>query len=156
MDEFADRMTGIEISQGETILFRGGVLELGDSYWLYNEDGTLVNPGFSAVTSDGLEIDGDGTVTDKMEPSISIIYDLLNNPELTHKGDIWGWVTAMFLCSINTLSILYADQLFRWRLAFWIRDVENAEPSEVEVASRHIGWMLTTIGALICFVLGLQ
>lgn len=42
-------MTGIEISHGETILFRGGVLELGDSYWLYNEDGTLVNPGFSAV-----------------------------------------------------------------------------------------------------------
>ena len=37
-EEMAEYMTGVELRQGEDILFRGGVLEAGDSYWLYNED----------------------------------------------------------------------------------------------------------------------
>ena len=42
-EEMAEDMVGIEILQGDSILFRGGVLDLGDEYWLYNEDGTLNN-----------------------------------------------------------------------------------------------------------------
>lgn len=33
-------MTGVEIRQGEDILFRGGVMDVGGYRWLYNQDGT--------------------------------------------------------------------------------------------------------------------
>ena len=39
-EEMAEYMTGMELRQGEDILFRGGVWDTGDSCWLYNEDGT--------------------------------------------------------------------------------------------------------------------
>ena len=53
-EEMQEYMTGVELRQGEDILFRGGVLETGEYYLLYNEDGTLDNFGFSYVTSDGI------------------------------------------------------------------------------------------------------
>ncbi|MBR2080274.1 MAG: hypothetical protein IKC50_05410 [Oscillospiraceae bacterium] len=38
--ETSGSMTGIEVREGDAILFRGGVMDLGDFYWLYSEDGT--------------------------------------------------------------------------------------------------------------------
>ncbi len=154
--EMQEYMTGVELRQGEDILFRGGVLEIGDSYWLYNEDGTLDNLGFSYVTSDGIERDENGNVIDSIEPSASIILELMNEPELTHKGEWFAWFGAVFICVLNALSILFADELFRWNLAFQIRNVDNAEPSDWEIAGRYIGWTVLTITALVVFIMGLQ
>uniref|UniRef100_UPI0040560E36 hypothetical protein n=1 Tax=Agathobacter sp. TaxID=2021311 RepID=UPI0040560E36 len=67
--EMQEYMTGVELRQGEEVLFRGGVLETGDSYWLYNEDGTLDDFVISYVTSDGIERDENGNVIDPIEPS---------------------------------------------------------------------------------------
>lgn len=154
--ELKEQMIGIEISNGNKILFRGGVLDVGDSYWLYKDDGTLDNLGFSFVTSDGIERDENGNVIDKMVPSASTIYELLNAPKLTHKGEAIAWFGAVFICILNALSILFADELFRWNLLFLIRNVENAEPSDWEIAGRYIGWTVITIMALILFIMGLQ
>lgn len=154
--ELKEQMIGIEISNGDKILFRGGVLDVGDSYWLYNDDGTLDNLGFSFVTSDGIERDENGNVIDRMEPSASTIYELLNDPQLTHKGEAIAWFGAVFICVLNALSILFADELFRWNLLFLIRNVENAEPSDWEIAGRYIGWTVITIMALVLFIMGLQ
>lgn len=155
-EELKERMIGIEISNGDKILFRGGVLDVGDSYWLYNEDGTLDNFGFSFVTSDGIERDENGNMIDRMEPSASTIYELLNDPQLTHKGEAITWFGAVFICILNALTILFADELFRWNLAFQIRNAENAEPSDLEIAGRYIGWTAVAIMALVLFIGGLQ
>lgn len=155
-EEMAESMTGMELRQGEDILFRGGVLEISDSYWLYNEDGTLDNFGFSYVTSDGIERDENGDVIDSVEPSASTILELMNDPELTHKGDWLAWFGAVFICVLNAVSILFAEELFRWNLAFRIRNVDHAEPSDWEIAGRYIGWTVLTVMALVLFIMGLQ
>lgn len=155
-EELAERMTGIEIRNSDKILFRGGVLDFGDSFWLYNEDGTLDTFSFFFVTSDGIERDENGNVIDRMEPSASAIYELLNEPELTHKGESYVWFGAVFICILNALTIFFADELFRWDLVFRIRNVEKAEPSEWEMAGRYIGWTVMTIMALVTFIMGLQ
>ena len=155
-EEMSEYITGVELRQGEDILFRGGVLEIGDSYWLYNEDGTLANFGFSYVTGDGIERDENGNVIDPIEPSAYTILDLMNDPELTHKGEGLVWFVAVFICILNALSILFADELFRLYLAFRIRNVDNAEPSDWKITGRYIGWTILTIISLVLFILGLQ
>ena len=155
-EELAEHMEGIEIRNGDRIVFRGGVLDVGDSYWLYNENGDFENFGFSVVTSNGITWDANGNVIDAMEPSASVIYELLNEPGLTHKGDGLGWFGAVFLCILNALSILFADEMFRWNLKFRIRDVEDVEPSEWEIAGRYIGWTVIAIMAVVIFIVGLK
>ena len=149
-------MTGIEITNGDKIVFRGGVLDFGDHFYLYNEDGTLDDFGFSYVTSDGIERDEMGNEIDVIAPSASTIYELLNNPQLTHKGDMLAWFGGLFVIILNAISILYADEMFRFNLAFRIRNVEEAEPSEWEMTGRYIGWSVITIMALVVFITGLQ
>ena len=154
--ELKEQMIGIEIRNGDEILFRGGVLDLGEYDWLYNEDGTLDNLGISYVASDGVERDGNGNVIDRMAPTAYTIYELLNVPQLTHKGVAIGWFGAVFICILNALSILFADELFRWNLLFRIRNAEDAEPSDWEIAGRYIGCTAMTIMAFVLFVMGLQ
>ena len=154
--ELVEEMTGVEIRNGDELLFRGGVWDAGDFYWLYNEEGTLDSLGFSVYTSNGIELDENGNVIDRMEPSASTIYELMNEPELTHKGEAMAWFGAVFICILNALTMLFADELFRWNLAFQIRNVEKAEPSDWEIAQRYIVWTAMTIIALVVFIMGLQ
>lgn len=154
--EMAGAMTGVELRRGEDILFRGGVWDYGDSYLLYNEDGTLDSLGFSYVTSDGIERDENGNVIDPIEPSVATILKLMSGPELTHKGDGIAWFVAVFFCGLNALFILFADELFRWNLAFRIRNADRAEPSDWEIAGRYIGWTALAVLALALFIAGLQ
>ena len=111
---------------------------------------------FSYVTSDGIERDENGDVIDSVEPSAATILELMNAPELTHKGEWFAWFEAVFICVFNTISILFADELFRWSLAFRIRNVDHTEPSDWEIAGRYIGWTVLTIIALVLFIMGLQ
>ena len=155
--EMKEQMLGIEITNNDEIIFRGGVLDFGDNnFYLYNEDGTMNDFGFAYIIDAGVEMDLEGNPIDKMEPSPSVIYELLNGPQLTHKGDARAWFGGMFVCILNALSIIFADELFRFNLAFMIRDVENAEPSEWELTGRYIGWTVITIMALVVFITGLQ
>lgn len=154
--EMAEEMTGVEIRKGDKLLFRGGVWDDGAFYWLYNEDGTLDNLGFAVYSSYGIEYDENGDVIDRLEPSASTIYELLNEPELTHKGEAQAWFVAVLACVFNVFTMLFADELFRWNLAFQIRNAENAEPSDLEITGRYIGWTAMTIVALVLFVMGLQ
>ena len=155
-EEFREEMTGVKLYKGEELLFRGGILKFGDNTMLYNEDGTVESFGFSYVTSYGVELDENGNEIDPIEPSASDILELMNDPELTHKGEWLTWFEGVFICVLNALSILFADELFRWNLAFQIRDVEKAEPSDWEIAGRYIGWTVLPIMALILFIVGLR
>ena len=155
-EEFREEMTGVELYNGEKLLFRGGILKFGDTTMLYNEDGTVESFGISYVTSYGVELDENGNEIDPIEPSASDILELMNDPELTHKGEWLTWLEGAFICILNALSILFADELFRWNLAFQIRDVEKAEPSDWEIAGRYIGWTVMAIMALVLFIVGLR
>lgn len=156
-NEINRSMTGIEVCEGKDILFRGGVIDMGGFYWLQSEDGTSDKMiSISYVTSDGIERDENGDPIDRMKPSVSTIYELINTPELTHKGERIAWFGAVFISILNALSILFADELFRWNLSFQIRNAERAEPSDWEIAGRYIGWTVMAIVALVIFVMGLH
>ena len=154
--ELRDDMVGVELRQGEENLFRGGVLDYGDYLWLYNEDGSIENLDITVTTNYGTVMDENGTVIDPMEPSVITILNLMSEPELTHKGNWLAWFGAVFICVLNVLSILFADELFRWNLIFQIRNVDHAEPSDFEIAGRYISWTVLIIMALVVFVMGLQ
>lgn len=151
-----EHMIGVELLQGDSILFRGAVVMLGDEYVLYNEDGTMGDCGITIVIEDGSVRDENGNIIDPVEPSVSAILRLMNDPQLTHKGEWFAWFGAVFICVLNSLFILFADELFRFNLLFQIRNVDSAEPSDWEIAGRYIGWTVLLIMALVLFIMGLQ
>lgn len=156
-EEFGGLTKGVELRCGEEILFRGGVLTEGEGQrWIFNEDGSLEDFGVSVITSNGIEVDENGNEIDTMEPSVSIILDLMAGPELTHKGEWMVWFLGVFLCIVTAISILFVDELFRFHLSFQIRNVDRVEPSDWEIAGRYITWTMMPIMALIIFIMGIK
>lgn len=154
--EMSARMRGIALYCGDTLLFRGGVLQQEDFLLLFQEDGSLYDTGISVTISNGIAMDGNGEVIDPMEPSASTILQLMDGPQLTHKGSWAAWLGGLMICGITAILILFADELFRWELTFRIRNVDQAEPSDCEIAGRYISWTILPIMALALFVWGLQ
>ena len=155
-EEPSDRLRGIEVREGDEILFRGSVYQA-DSFWmLTNEDGSYAGFDITATTTNGVTYDADGNVVDPMEPDASDIWSLIDGPELNRKGSWLAWFMGVLLSTLTAASILFADELFRWNLMFQIRNVDRAEPSDWEIASRHIGWTVLTVTVLILYIGGLQ
>lgn len=148
-------MTGVELRRGDEIVFRGGVFPNGDTLMLFDEDGSI-HMGVTITSVGGVVTDWDGNVIDPMEPSVGTILRLMYGPELTSKGEWIAWFCGVFLSIATAVSMLFADELFRWNLAFQIRNVEHAEPSDWEIAGRYIGWTALTIMALVLYIMGLQ
>lgn len=149
-------LTGVELRKGEEVIFRGGVVQQGDTLRLYHENGDLENGGITITTSAGVTLDEDGNVVDPNEPSLSTILELMGGPALTHKGDWLPYLLGVFLCAVTAVTILFADELFRFQLSFRVRDVENAEPTDWELFGRYVAWMALPVAALVIFALGLQ
>jgi hypothetical protein len=148
-------MTGIELWCGNEMIFRGGVLDSGVYKILYNENADLEGMPITYVTNDGTIRDENGNIVDPMEPSIITILDLVESPQLTHKGYGVALYGGWFLCIVTAILILFADELFRYQLSFRINNVEDAQPSDWEIIGRYIEWTLLPIMALITFVAGL-
>lgn len=144
-------VTGIEIRCGEDVFFRGCMNTFGGHRFLYSEDGSLVSDMVQVVTS-GYDVHSSKT----LEPNAATILELLDSPELTHKGSWLAWFLGIVLCGITVVSILFADELFRLRLSFRIQNVEDAEPTEWEITTRHLSWAVLAIGAFAIFIIGLQ
>ena len=154
----APYMTGIEILENGNVYFRGGMLEVSAGLLLYGEDGSfnfdhLIS---YAQTSDGTIVGPDGEITDFYRPEPHTIVELLNDPPLQSKGAWPAWFTGLFISLITAVSILFADELFRFSLSFRVQDVDSAEPSDWELASRRIGWTLMALVILRLYFLGLQ
>lgn len=148
--DLADTLSGVEIWRQNSRLFRGGVRKLDQNGWLlYNENGTLYNIETEIIFS------GDNSA-EQMEPSLSTILDLTMGPELTHKGHWLPWVLGILLCVINAVSILYADELFRFWLSFRIESPELVEPTDLEITGRYLGWIAMLIGIFVVFIIGLS
>ena len=153
--ELKRSLKGIEISCKDVIIFRGGMLDNGGNIWLYDQDGNLESSGFSASVNVGGTIHETIDMPNTLKPSVFTILYLVGGPKLSHKGDLNAWLYGAFICAMTAVSILFADELFRFSLSFSIRDPERAEPSDWEIASRYIVWTIMPIAALISFIAGL-
>ena len=91
-----------------------------------------------------------------MEPGVSEILDLTEGPVLTHKGEWLAWFGGAFVCAVTAISVLFADELFRWNLSFLVRNAEEAEPADWEITGRYASWTLLPVLALVIFLLGLR
>ena len=156
-DEFGrEGMTGVEIRDGEELLFRGGFWQSDGSFWLRNADGSMDLGMQTYVVENGVKKDSDGKIIDPAKPSASDILRLVYGPELTHKGRWLAWFSAVFISLLNASSILYADELFRWDLSFQIQNAETAVASEWEMMKRYLGWTVLTIAVLVIYIVGLR
>lgn len=153
--EDQEYLTGVEILDGDEVFFRGGVWRSADGLTLFGEDGGIIL-GFSVYTQYGTAYDWDGDLIDPVEPSPADILELMAGPELTSKGEWQVWFGAVVLSALLAVSILFADELFQFRLAFHIRDADNAEPSDWELAGRYISWTVLTLMTLVIYIIGLR
>ena len=74
---------------------------------------------------------------------------------LIHKGSFLEWFGGALFCVITIVSILFADELFYIRMSFRVENINDVEPSDLEIAGRYIGWTLEPIMALAIFLMGL-
>ena len=153
--DLGDGAVGVELRCGEELVFRGGALRQGDQLWLYTEDGSVYTD-IGIMTSGGFIFNEEGEVIDPNEPSVSDILMVMAGPPLDHKGSWLGWVMGLIICILTTVDILFADELFRFHMAFHISRAEDAEPSDWEIAGRYIGWTVLPAIALVLFIIGLQ
>lgn len=149
--EMTDSVRGVEVYEGDTLLFRGSAEFFADIWLLRRADGLA----YSIESSVVLDSNGNGADTEE-EPTVYTLLELANGPALTHKGDWLAWLTGVFFCVLNAVSILFADELFCLSMSFRIRNAESAEPSEWEIAGRRIGWIALATAAAVIFILGLE
>lgn len=154
--DMAEDLTGIQLLCGDEVFFRGGVWGTGANRILYDQNGGEV-VGSGIFVGDGVTfMDENGNVIDPMEPSPYTILDLIEGPQLTHQGSWWGWFAGVLVCAATAVCILFADELFRLQLAFQIRNVEDVEPTDFEIAGRYVTWTVLPFLALLAFVIGLR
>lgn len=155
-DIVSEGMTGVEVREGEKLVFRGGFWQSGEDYWLQASDGSMELSGVSFEVGDGVQTDANGNAVDPLEPALSDILRLVYGPELTHKGTWLAWLGAVFISVMTAISVLYADELFRWNLSFQIQNAETAVPSDWELMKRYLGWTVLTIMVLVIYLVGLR
>lgn len=151
----APQMTGVEIREGDDIFFRGGVFETGSGLMTVDADGSIGAFTITYSYCDGIKRDMNGNPVDRMKPTATAILELLRGPELTRKGQWIAWVMAVMVSVATAVSILYADELFRWNMSFRVSDPDAVEPSELEIAGRYIGWTVLPVMTLILYIMGL-
>lgn len=147
-------LTGVELCRNGEVIFRGALAHYGGASRLLDEDGKPVFD-ISVRVPNGVITDKNGNVIDTLEPSVHTILELMYGPTLTHKGKWLAWFFGALSCAGTALSILFADELFRWNMSLQVRDPNRAEPSDWEIASRYFGWTMMPVVALVLFIMGL-
>lgn len=138
-------LTGVEVRQGSDVLFRGAFLNSGSVFLaVISEDGSAYSPVSAAVGSAA-----------EAEPSIRSILRIAFAPDPAQRGHWELFLLGAFICVLNAAFILFADALFRFHLQFRVKYPEDAEPSDWELFSRWVGWIVLTITALVLFIIGL-
>lgn len=137
-------LMGVEVRKDSDILFRGAFLTSSSLFLLISEDGTSYSPVSVIVGSNA-----------KPEPSVRSILRIAFASEPTQRGHWEFFLLGVFVCVLNTTSILFADKLFRFHLQFRVKYPEDAEPSDWELFTRWVGWVVLTITASALFITGL-
>ncbi len=148
--------TGIEIREGKEIYFRGAMLNFGQFQYLYNEDGSPESMEITVTMGDGKEYDEDGNLVDRLQPDAGTILELINGPELTHKGQWPMYFLGLVICIVNIFYLIFVDELYYIQMSRRMVNASEAIPSDWEIAGRYIGWTLIPILAFVVFMQGLQ
>ena len=143
---------GVELYEGEKLLFRGGVEDWDGQRWAYDRNGNMniISIQTYATTPNGFSLDANGNPVDAMEPSVEEILYLATGPEMKHNGSWSGWLEGASVCALVAATVFFADDMFYLRMSVRVRDAESVEPSNWELLSRRIGW---TVGLLLAFLL---
>ncbi len=148
--------TGIEVRQGDSAYFRGGVAYLNNNQFLLcNENQNSDDIGIYYQDSNGIKRDLEGNIIDFMKPSVHTILELINGPELVKKGEWSVWFFGVLFAAFAGVSILFADELFLLSLSLRVRNPEYAEPSDWEIVGRYISQTVLSIGSFVLFFVGL-
>jgi hypothetical protein len=147
--------TGYEILKGDEVIFRGSVRDTGAALLFYNENGDFESFGNNYIESNGIVM-MDGKVLDQDEPTKAELIEIHTGPEATSKGNMALWFVGVVLCLLNTLSIIFADEIFRFYLSFRIAHPEDAEPTDWEITSRYLSWIIMFFPIIIFFSMGLK
>ena len=144
-------LTGLEITCGDRVLFRGGA-DLEDGlHFLLNENGALMDFGTAFEKTPGAESEGDTAL------AAWLVY-LWRGPNLVCRGNWQFFGIAALLAFLNIGDIFLADMLFRWRISLWVQDPETVEPSGWELFTRKAGqvfFALLTIGFSVAAVVAI-
>ena len=143
---------GVELYEGEKLMFRGGVEDMDGQRWAYDGNGNMniISIRTYATTPNGFSLDANGNPVDAMEPSVEEILYLATGPEWKHNGSWSGWLEGASVCALVAATVFFADDMFYLRMSVRVRDAESVEPSSWELLSRRIGW---TVGLLLAFLL---
>ncbi len=126
-------MTGVEVREGDNLLLRGG--------WQPDMDAAMTQDGrllFSAVS-----------------PFPADILRLWSGPVLVRRANIGWYFPGLLLAVLGILSLLFAEELFRWNLSWQISDPDSAEPTGWEIGRRTVYAALFALLALVCWIMGL-
>ena len=129
---------GVEVRQGESVVFRGAYADMNGGLWLVDE-------------ADGGNWFGVGSNPD-IPPLVGTAVELACAPELVYRGEITMLGYGLLMAALGAIAIFFADTLFRLDLAFRIRNADRAEPSEWELFSRAAGQVLLTVVAVGCYL----
>ena len=104
-------------------------------------------------------IDGEGNLVwsggNSREPDPYTIVSYALGPDTESRGEFTALFLGIVIAAVNIISILFADGLFRFAMSFRIADPDSAEPSDWELFTRWVSWIVLTAAALIVFIAGL-
>lgn len=144
---FSDKLPGIEIRQGDEVIFRGGYVNRMNMYMeLLKEDGDweesmvdiLFSAGSKVYNAEGREL-GDRELH---QPSLSSIVRVAMGPELTHRGNFGLYLLVTLLAVFNIFQICCPDLMFRWSIMWHVSNPDAAEPSEWYLFSARASWIV--------------
>lgn len=137
---------GFTVIQGDTMIFQGGAYFGEDWTMLYNQDGSLHGFDDVIIYSD--------SETD-MTPSTFALIQLVTGPTLIRRGTWVGFLLGIFSSTLAVVEILFADELFRFKVAFKVADPDQVDPSDWEIAGRYISWTSLALLAIVSYIVGL-
>lgn len=150
---------GIEITQGDVLLFRGGY-EPNSYVSLYQESGEpVMSLDVYAVTSGGTILNGSGEEVSRQEyhaPSPAVLARVVLNPELTHRGSLLLYLVVTLVAVLNIFQICLPGFFFRLSLRGLVRNREDAEPSDFYIAMEHIEWAGLAVVCLVFYFICLN
>ncbi len=141
---------GVEVREGEELLFRGGWTP--GNGWQYDEDGKPVLAGAVVIT----DTSSGGTAMDdppQRAPGVSTVLSLWHGPKLTPRVEGGYYFAGLFLALLAAGTLLFGDDLFRFQLRYRVKDPDAVEPSEWELFSRTLGSAVMAVLALVIWIL---
>ena len=147
---------GVELRQNGDLLFRGCLMKQDHGFYMFDENGDMFGFSVVATMSDGTQVDESGNVVDPWEPDAYTILKLMGEPELTKKGEWAAWILGVFLSVVTAVSILFADELFRFRFIFHVSNWDQMEPTDWSYFCRYASWTVMPIMVLWVYLMGLK